>query len=53
MAVWGAPSPWKTTQSADEARPMLDEASALFDRLRARPWLERVERARALDAVQV
>ncbi len=32
---------------------MLDEARALFEQLKARPWLERLERARALDAAQV
>lgn len=38
---------------ADEAQPMLDEARALFEQLRARPWLERLERALGRDAVGV
>ena len=30
----------------DDARPLLDEAEEIFTRLAARPWVERVERAR-------
>ena len=30
---------------ADEARPLLDQARETFEELRARPWLERVDRA--------
>ena len=28
----------------DEAGPLLDEARAIFERLRAAPWLERVDK---------
>ena len=30
---------------ADEAAPLLAEAREIFDRLKARPWLERLDRA--------
>jgi hypothetical protein len=32
---------------AEEAEPLLAEAEEIFTRLRARPWLERAERARS------
>jgi class 3 adenylate cyclase/tetratricopeptide (TPR) repeat protein len=35
----------RTAGRADEARPLLDQARETFEELRARPWLERVERA--------
>jgi class 3 adenylate cyclase/tetratricopeptide (TPR) repeat protein len=39
---------WLVGQSrAEEAEPLLAEAEEVFTRLRARPWLERVERARS------
>ncbi len=39
---------WLLEQSrADEADPLLAEAEEIFTRLRARPWLERVEHARS------
>ena len=39
---------------ADEAAPLLAEARETFERLRATPWLERLERAEyALDAARV
>jgi class 3 adenylate cyclase/tetratricopeptide (TPR) repeat protein len=39
---------WLTeTDRTDEARPLLSEAQAIFERLRAEPWLERL---RDLDA---
>jgi class 3 adenylate cyclase/predicted ATPase len=34
-----------SSQRGEEAAPLLDEAREIFERLRARPWLERVERA--------
>ena len=34
---------WRTGQQ-QEAQGLLDEARATFEGLRARPWLERVER---------
>jgi tetratricopeptide (TPR) repeat protein len=38
---------WLQAQGrGDEARPLLDEAEEVFERLAARPWLERVARAR-------
>jgi class 3 adenylate cyclase/predicted ATPase len=36
---------------ADESGPLLDEAREVFDRLAARPWLERVERGTRAAAV--
>jgi class 3 adenylate cyclase/tetratricopeptide (TPR) repeat protein len=39
---------------ADEATPLLAEAREIFEPLRAKPWLERIERAEpALDAARV
>jgi class 3 adenylate cyclase/tetratricopeptide (TPR) repeat protein len=38
---------WLVTQGrADEAAPLLDEAEGVFEKLKARPWLDRLERAR-------
>ena len=34
----------------DEAQPLLDEARAIFERLRATPWLERVDRVERAPA---
>jgi len=48
---------WLATQGREsEAGPSLDEASAIFERLRATPWLERTAKlaasvpATAIDA---
>jgi hypothetical protein len=39
---------WLSEQSrAEEAEPLLAEAEEIFTRLRARPWLERVQHARS------
>jgi hypothetical protein len=39
---------WLASQGrADQAGPLLDEAREIFERLEARPWLERLEKARA------
>ncbi|MGZ4144319.1 MAG: AAA family ATPase [Actinomycetota bacterium] len=38
---------------ADEAQPLLSEAGEIFDELRAAPWIERVQRARAHADVPV
>jgi hypothetical protein len=36
---------WLSTDGkASEARPMLEEARGIFERLHARPWLERLAR---------
>jgi hypothetical protein len=36
---------WLTEQGrAEDARPLLDEARSTFDRLRAAPYLERVDK---------
>jgi class 3 adenylate cyclase/tetratricopeptide (TPR) repeat protein len=37
---------------ADDAKPLLDEARELFERLRARPWVERVD-AVAIDRAAI
>jgi class 3 adenylate cyclase/tetratricopeptide (TPR) repeat protein len=38
---------WLITENrADEAEPLLAEAREIFDRLEARPWLDRVEKVR-------
>jgi tetratricopeptide (TPR) repeat protein len=42
---------WLATEArGDEARPLLDEARQIFERLRATPWLERVERVEIASA---
>jgi class 3 adenylate cyclase/tetratricopeptide (TPR) repeat protein len=42
---------WLTAQGrTDEADPLLGEARALFERLKARPWLERLTKAEAAMA---
>jgi class 3 adenylate cyclase/tetratricopeptide (TPR) repeat protein len=46
QAAWLAES-----DRADEAAPLLDEAREIFEPLRATPWLERVDSARALAEV--
>jgi len=38
---------------ADDADTLLSEARGIFERLKARPWLERLERARGRDTVGV
>jgi hypothetical protein len=36
---------WLTGQGrTEEARPLLEEAGGIFERLQARPWLERLEK---------
>jgi predicted ATPase/class 3 adenylate cyclase len=35
----------------DEAKPLLAEAEGVYERMRATPWLERIARCRAADAV--
>jgi class 3 adenylate cyclase/predicted ATPase len=43
---------WLTEQGrGDEALPILSEAREVFDRLKARPWLERVDRTTGARAV--
>jgi class 3 adenylate cyclase/tetratricopeptide (TPR) repeat protein len=43
---------WLAEQSReDEAAPLLSEAQEVFERLKARPWLERVERSTGARAV--
>ena len=35
---------WLTTESREDAEPLLDEARTIFSELQAAPWLERAER---------
>jgi class 3 adenylate cyclase/tetratricopeptide (TPR) repeat protein len=43
---------WLESQGrSDEAVPLLSEARETFDRLRARPWVERADRAHGLEPV--
>ncbi|MDP9340817.1 MAG: AAA family ATPase [Actinomycetota bacterium] len=43
---------WLESESRpDDARPLLAEAREIFDRLQARPWVERTDRAHGFEAV--
>jgi tetratricopeptide (TPR) repeat protein len=42
-----------TGGSFDEAQPLLDEARETFERLRATPWIERIDAARVAAEVEV
>ena len=43
---------WLVEQArVEEAKPLLDDALEIFDRLKARPWLERLEKVAGASAV--